>query len=93
MMQARLSPACIELILTSVKRIREGQSLTVKQFQRLLGLMAAASNVTFWPAVHEAPTVVAQDQGIFPEGKSTMNYQGHMAMPDVAYQLSNYRPN
>ncbi len=29
----------------SVKRVREGQSLTVKQFQRLLGLMAAASNV------------------------------------------------
>ncbi len=26
---------------------------------------------TIWPAVHENPTVVAQDQGIFPEGKST----------------------
>ncbi|KAL0188110.1 hypothetical protein M9458_015209, partial [Cirrhinus mrigala] len=36
-MQARLSPARIELILTA--------SLTVKQFQQLLGLMAAASNV------------------------------------------------
>ncbi len=23
---------------------------------------------TFWPAVHEAPTVVSQDQGVFPEG-------------------------
>ncbi len=53
-MQARLSPARIESILATVKRVREGQSLTVKQFQRLLGLMAAASNViTFWPAVHE----------------------------------------
>ncbi|KAL0173474.1 hypothetical protein M9458_029442, partial [Cirrhinus mrigala] len=44
-MQARLSPAQIESILTAVKRVKEGRSLTVKQFQRLLGLMAAASNV------------------------------------------------
>ncbi len=44
-MQARMSPARIESIFTSVKRVREGQSLTVKQFQRLPGLMAAASNV------------------------------------------------
>ncbi len=44
-MQARMSPARIESIFTSVKRVREDQSLTVKQFQRLLGLMAAASNV------------------------------------------------
>ncbi len=43
--QARLSPARIKSILSAVKRIRLGQSLTVKQFQRLLGLMAAASNV------------------------------------------------
>ncbi|KAI2668277.1 Transposon Ty3-G Gag-Pol polyprotein [Labeo rohita] len=44
-MQARLSPARIESILTAVKRVKLGQSLTVKQFQQLLGLMAAASNV------------------------------------------------
>ncbi len=44
-MQARMSPARIESILTEVRRVKEGQSLTVKQFQRLLGLMAAASNV------------------------------------------------
>ncbi len=37
-MQACLSPACIESILSAVKRISLGQSLTVKQFQRLLGL-------------------------------------------------------
>ncbi|KAI2662352.1 putative outer membrane protein pmp14 [Labeo rohita] len=48
MMQARLSPARFESILTAVARVREGQSLTVKQFQQLLGLMAAASNmITF----------------------------------------------
>ncbi len=45
MMQVRLSPARIELILTAVVRVREGRSLTVKQFQKLLGLMAAASNM------------------------------------------------
>ncbi|KAI2664367.1 enzymatic polyprotein [Labeo rohita] len=44
-MQARLSPARIESILTAVTRVKEGRSFTVKQFQRLLGLMAAASNV------------------------------------------------
>ncbi|KAL0198941.1 hypothetical protein M9458_007481, partial [Cirrhinus mrigala] len=40
-----LSPARIESILTAVTRVKEDWSLTVKQFQRLLGLMAAASNV------------------------------------------------
>ncbi|KAI2658754.1 Transposon Ty3-G Gag-Pol polyprotein [Labeo rohita] len=35
-MQARLSPARIESILTAVMRVTEGRSLTVKQFQRLL---------------------------------------------------------
>ncbi|KAL0162339.1 hypothetical protein M9458_041735, partial [Cirrhinus mrigala] len=40
-----LSPARIESILSAVTRVTEGRSLTVKQFQRLLGLMAAASNV------------------------------------------------
>ncbi len=44
-MQARLSPARIESILNTVRRVREGLSLTVKQFQILLGLMAAASNM------------------------------------------------
>ncbi len=36
-----------------------------KQFQRLLGLMAAASS--FCTVVHETPAVVAQDQRVFPE--------------------------
>ncbi len=31
---------------------------------------------TIWPAVHETPAVVAQNQGIFPEGKSTSHDQG-----------------
>ncbi len=44
-MQARITPAQIESIVTAVARLKEGQSLTVKEFQRLMGLMAAASNV------------------------------------------------
>ncbi|KAL0204541.1 hypothetical protein M9458_002559, partial [Cirrhinus mrigala] len=30
---------------------------------------------TFWPAVHETPTVVAQDQGVLPEGKPVSHDQ------------------
>ncbi len=54
-MQARLSPVRIESILSAVKRIRLGQSLTVRQFQRLLGLMAAASNVIPVGLLHMRP--------------------------------------
>ncbi|KAI2642984.1 enzymatic polyprotein [Labeo rohita] len=54
-MQACLSPARIELILTAVTRVKEGQSLTVKQFQRLLGLMAAASNVIPFDLLYMRP--------------------------------------
>ncbi len=36
---------------------------------------------TFWPAAHETPTLVAQDQGGLPEGKPTLHDQGHAAMP------------
>ncbi|KAI2657251.1 enzymatic polyprotein [Labeo rohita] len=35
----------VRSILTAVTRVKEGRSLTVKQSQQLLGLMAAASNV------------------------------------------------
>ncbi len=35
----------------------------------------------YWPAVHETPTVVAQDQGVLPEGKPASHDQGHAALP------------
>ncbi len=41
----QLSPARIESILAMGSRINIGHAFTVKQFKRLLGLMAAASNV------------------------------------------------
>ncbi len=70
-MQTGMTPARIESILTAVARVKEGRSLTVKQFQRLLGLMAACVQCdTYWPAVHETPTGVAQNQGVFPKGKT-----------------------
>ncbi|KAL0197554.1 hypothetical protein M9458_006094, partial [Cirrhinus mrigala] len=50
-----LSPARIESILTAVTRVKEGRSLTVKQFQRLLGLMAAASNVVPFGLLYMRP--------------------------------------
>ncbi len=55
MMQAQLSPAWIELILTAVARFIECQSLTVKCFQKLLGLMAAASNVIHFGLLYTRP--------------------------------------
>ncbi len=36
---------------------------------------------TFWPAVHETPTVVAQDQEVLPEWKPASHDQGHVAIP------------
>ncbi len=36
---------------------------------------------TYWPAVHETPTVVAQDQGVLPQGKPALHDQGHAAVP------------
>ncbi len=55
MIQARLSPARIDSILAAVKRVRGGQSLTVKLFQKLLGLMAAASTVITFGLLHMRP--------------------------------------
>ncbi len=35
---------------------------------------------TFWTAVHETSTVVAQDQRVFPEGQPLSHDQVHAAM-------------
>ncbi|KAL0153790.1 hypothetical protein M9458_050906, partial [Cirrhinus mrigala] len=36
---------------------------------------------SFWPAVHETPAVVSQNQGGLPEGKPALHVQSHAAMP------------
>ncbi len=80
-MQAHMSPARFESILTAVARGREGQSLTVKQFQTVGSNGSCVQRDTSWSAVHETPRVMAQDQGVFPEGKPTSHDQGHAAVP------------
>ncbi len=53
----------------------------MKLLQKLLGLMATASNViTFWPAAHKTLAVVAQDHRVFPEGQPILHDKGHVAM-------------
>ncbi|CAM4622583.1 unnamed protein product [Leuciscus chuanchicus] len=54
-MQARLSPPGVDSILAAVKSVKLCQLLTVKQFQRLLGLMAAASNGIPFGLLHMRP--------------------------------------
>ncbi|CAM4724403.1 unnamed protein product [Leuciscus chuanchicus] len=54
-MQARLSPPRVDSILAAEKSVKLGQLLTVKQFQRLLGLMAAASNGIPFGLLHMRP--------------------------------------
>ncbi|KAL0149704.1 hypothetical protein M9458_054987 [Cirrhinus mrigala] len=72
-MQARLSPARIESILTTVTRVKEGRSLTVKQFQRLLGLMAAASNVVPFGLLYMRPLQWwLRTKGFSPRGNAAM---------------------
>ncbi len=79
--QVRLSPACKESILSAVKSIRLGQSLTFKQFQRLLGLMAATSNVIPFGLLYLRPLQWwLRTKGFSPEGQPLSHDQGHVAM-------------
>ncbi len=81
LIQARLSPARKESILSAVKRIRPVQSLTVKQFQRLLGLMAAASNVIPFGLLYMRPLQWwLRTKGFSLEGQPLSYDQGHAAM-------------
>ncbi len=75
-MQAQLSPARIEVILTAVRGVREGQSLTVRKFQRLLGLLAAGSNMIPFGLLYMRPL----QWWLRTEGKSASHDQGHAAM-------------
>ncbi len=69
MMQACISPARIESILTSVKRVRKSRSLTVKEFQKLLCLMSAASNVMHFGLLYMRPLQWwLKTTGLFPRG-------------------------
>ncbi len=80
-MQARMSPAQIKSILTAVRRVRQGRSLTVKQFQRLLGLMAAASNVISFGLLYMRPLQWWLKTKGFSLRGNPLRIQGHAAMP------------
>ncbi len=80
-MQARLSPARIESILTTVKTQRRPVTHCQAVSEAAGSDGSCVQRDTFWPAVHETPTVVAQDQGVLPEGKPASHDQGHAAMP------------
>ncbi len=77
-MQARMSPARIESILTECQE-SEGRPVThcqaVSETARSDG--SCVQRVTYRPAVHESPTVVAQDQGVLPEVKLALHDHGH----------------
>ncbi len=63
------------------KSIRLGQSLTVKQFQRLLGLMATASNVIPFGLLYMRPMQrCLRTKGFSPRGNHFSHNQGHAAM-------------
>ncbi|KAL0151580.1 hypothetical protein M9458_053097 [Cirrhinus mrigala] len=60
------------------KRVKEGRSLTVKQFQQLLCLMAAASNVIPFGLLYMRPLQWwLKIKGFFPEGEPAPHDQGH----------------
>ncbi len=63
-------------------RVREGRSLTVKRFQKLLGLMSAASNVITFGLLYMRPLQWwLKTKGFSQRGKPTLHDQGHAAMP------------
>ncbi len=62
-------------------QLRLGQSLTVKQFQRLLGLMAAASNVIAFGLLYMRHMQWwLRTKGFPPRGNPFSHNQGHAAM-------------
>ncbi|KAI2659312.1 tRNA-5-methyluridine(54) 2-sulfurtransferase [Labeo rohita] len=66
-------------------RLEESQSRPVTHCQAVSTTAGSDGGCvqrdTFWPAVHETPTVVAQNQEVLPEGKPASHDQGHAAMP------------
>ncbi len=81
-MHARLFPARIKSIPTCSC---ESQRRPVTYCQIVTETVRSDGSCVqrdkFWPAVHETPTVVAQDQGVLPKGKPASHDQVHAAMP------------
>lgn len=76
---AQQSPALIKSVLAAVSRIK---AITVKPFQRLLGLLAAASNMTLFGLLYMRPFQWwLRIKGFFPAGQSFLHDQGYAQMP------------
>ncbi len=61
--------------------VKLGQSLTVIQFQRLLGLMAAVSNEIYFGLLYITPLQWwLKTKGGFPKGQPALRDQGYTAM-------------
>ncbi|XDV52386.1 hypothetical protein PO909_021118 [Leuciscus waleckii] len=87
-MQARMFPARIESILTMGSGIKLGQAITVKQFQRLLGLMAVASNIIPLGLLHMRPLQWwLKAKGFFPQGESVPYNKGYVQMPSFPINM------
>lgn len=86
MMQAQLSLAHIESILAAVTRIKLGQFITVKQFQRLLRLMAAVSNVIHFHLLYMKPLQCWLSTRGFPQGVT------HFTQSSVCTSLVVWKP-
>ncbi len=79
-----LRPSTLTPNFHEVRGCCTGASATSGHFKVSKTVGSDGSSVqrdTFWPAVHETPTVVAQVQGVLPEGKPIPHDQGHAAMP------------
>ncbi len=85
-MQAHLSPARIESILSAVKKYKARPVTHCKKFQRLLGLMAAASNVTAFGLLYMTCCTWhhlqwwLRTKGFSQRGNPFSHNQGHAAM-------------
>ncbi len=80
-MQAHLSPACIESILSAVKKYKARpvtHCQTVSETVRPYG--SSIQRDSFWTVVHETHAVVAQDQIVSPRGNPFSHNQDHVAM-------------
>ncbi len=78
-MQACLSPARIESILSVVKSIRlVTYCQTVSETVWSYG--SSIQRDTLWTVIHETHAVVAQDQRVFSEGQPLSHNQGHAAL-------------
>lgn len=82
MMQSCLSPAhAIVAILMAMNGIQLRQSLTVKQFKRLLGLMTAVSSMIPFGLLYIRPLQWwLQTKRFSPRGQPTLHDQGYSQM-------------